>query len=193
MTHAMAWLAVTPAAGLRTPFPTADFRCFSRFHLGLPLTQVDEPEGPRCSSPMETSGHHLVCCPRNGIVQRHGAVQDVFLRAAKQAGFVARREQAPPDRTRPGDVFIARLDANGPAAVDITVRHTLAPSRPLRAAGDVAPWHETQEKEKVVKYLGQCRRLGCSMVPFVQDCFGGFGTEARSLETSFLRLLLGQN
>ena len=97
-----------------------------------------------------------------------------------------------PDRTRPGDVFISRLDANGPAAVDITVRHTLAPSRHVRCADGVAPWFLTQEAEKVTKYQSQCRRLGWTMIPFVLDCFGALELEVQALMTSCLKLLAGQ-
>ena len=190
--HAMAWAAVVPAAPLRTLLPTADFKCLLRFHLGAPLNLPGETTCPRCTASLDASGNHFVCCNKNGIVQRHGAVQDAVLRVAQAAGFVARKEQAAPDRTRPGDVFIARLDANGPAAVDITVRHTLAPSRPVRKPEDLPSWFQGQEREKTAKYQSQCRRLGWSMVPFVMDCFGGLGDEARSFLSTCLTLLLGK-
>jgi hypothetical protein len=119
-------------------------------------------------------------------------MQDAVLRMVLAAGFVAKKEQSAPDRSRPGDVFISRLDANGPAAVDITVRDTLAPSRPVRTAADVGSWFQSQEADKRRKYDGQCRRLGWTLVPFVMDCYGAMGDEARGLVGTALRLLLGQ-
>jgi hypothetical protein len=190
--HAMSWVAVVPAEALRTLIPSVDFKCLLRFHLGIPLTPSVPSSCPRCESALDCSGNHLVCCVKNGLTQRHGAVQDTVFRLVQQAGFTARKEQAAPDRTRPGDVFISRLDSNGPAAVDITIRHTLAPSRPVRKAADVEPWLEAQEREKTTKYLPQCRRLGWAMIPFVVDCFGGLGREARSLMGTCLRMILGQ-
>jgi len=198
--HAMAWAAATPAEGLGTLIPSVDFRCLLQFHLGMSVgrPQPDQlPSGtvlkcPRCKVPMDASGHHFVCCHRNGIVQRHGAVQDALFRLFGSAGYSVRKEQAAMDRTRPGDVFIARLDANGPAAVDITVRHPLPPSRPTPSSFDVDRWRSQQEGEKVRKYQAQCQRLGWTLVPFVVDCYGGLGSEARTLVAGCLKQLQAQ-
>lgn len=96
------------------------------------------------------------------------------------------------DRTRPGDVLISRLDANGPCAVDITIRHTLAPSHPLRTPDGLAAWAERQEREKKDKYATTCRSLGWSFTPFVVDCYGALGREGRGLMSSLLKMLLAQ-
>ena len=192
--HAMAWVSVIPAAGLRTLIPSTDFKCLLRWSLGIEQTPnaTQLPSCPRCDGPMDSVGHHLVCCHRNGITRRHGAVLDYVLGLAHRAGFVARREQGGVDRTRPGDVLITRLDANGPCAVDITVRHTLAPSHPLRTPGGLGAWVERQEQEKKDKYTATCRSLGWSFVPFVVDCYGAVGREARGLMSSLLKMLLAQ-
>ena len=190
--HAMAWAAVTPAEALRTLVPHVDFQCLVRWHLGAPLLISPGAECPRCDARLDVSGHHLVCCMRNGIVQRHGVVQDAIHRLALRAGLTARKEQAADDGSRPGDVFIPRLDANGPAAVDVTVRHSLAPSRPVRAGTDLDGWFQGQEREKVTKYRSVCARRGWTLVPFVVDCYGGLGKEAGNLVSQFLKLLLGQ-
>ena len=193
--HAMAWAAVIPASGLRTLIPSCDFKCLLRWSLGVPQTPADcaSPMCPRCEGPMDGTGHHLVCCHRNGITRRHGAVQDFVLQLAHRAGFVARREQGGADRTRPGDVLISRLDSNGPCAVDITVRHTLAPSHPVRVAGDLHGWAARQEAEKHAKYDATCRSLGWSFVPFVADCYGALGKEGRTLMSTLLKMLLAQH
>ena len=190
--HAMAWTAVLPAPALRTLIPSPDFQGLLQFHLGIPVLPCPDSACPRSATPLDQPGNHLICCHRNGITQRHGAVQDLVYRIVQRSGLTARKEQSAPDRTRPGDIFISRLDVNGPAAVDITVRHTLAPSRPLTSGTAVAAWFETQEQEKIMKYQGQCHRLGWTMVPFVMDCFGGMGRAAQALMGTCLRLLLGQ-
>ena len=119
-------------------------------------------------------------------------VQDTLFRLITRAGFAARKEQATPECTRPGDVFVGRLETNGPAAIDITVRHPLAPSRPVRTAGEVDRWRVAQEQDKVVKYRGICGMFGWSLIPFVADCYDGLGGEARSLVSMCLRHLLAQ-
>ena len=192
--HAMAWVAAVPSAGLRSLIPSHDFKCLLRWTLGAP--QVLDDSGPlqcpRCEGPMDSSGNHLVCCHRNGIYRRHGAVQDYVLTLAHRAGFVARREQGGADRTRPGDVLITRLDANGPCAVDITVRHTLAPSHSLRLGDGLPAWLEKQEEEKRNKYGSTCRTLGWTFTPFVMDCFGALGKAGQGLMSCLLRMLLAQ-
>jgi hypothetical protein len=192
--HAMAWVAVLPSAGLRTLLPSADYKCALRWALGLTqvLEDVRSPACPRCNGPMDATGHHLVCCHRNGIMRRHGSVQQFILDLAQRAGFVARREQGGSDRTRPGDVLITRLDANGPCAVDITIRHTMAPSHPLRKASDWSTWVGRQEDDKRSRYASSCRSLGWTFTPFVLDCFGGVGPEGRNLMSTLLRMLLAQ-
>ena len=102
-----------------------------------------------------------------------------------------------PARSRLPPTARARVMSSSPGWMrtarqrDITVRDTLAPSRPVRSPSDVPRWFETQEREKVTKYR-ECRRLGWSLVPFVMDCFGGMGGEARGLVGTLLKLLLGQ-
>ena len=194
--HAMSWVAVIPSSGLRTLLPAGDYKCVLRWSLGM--SQVPEDvQGlslacPRCNGPMDSTGHHLVCCHRNGITRRHGAVQQYVLDLAHKAGFSARREQGGEDRTRPGDVLITRLDANGPCAVDITVRHTLAPSHPLRKAADLPQWVSRQEEDKRSRYAATCRSLGWTFTPLVMDCFGAVGPDGRTLMGTLLRMLLAQ-
>jgi len=192
--HAMSWVAVIPSAGLRTLLPSGDYKCVLRWSLGMAQIpeEVRSPACPRCNGPMDATGHHLVCCQRNGIMRRHGSVQQFILDLAHRAGFSARREQGGADRTRPGDVLITRLDANGPCAVDITVRHTLAPSHPLRKSDEWPLWVSRQEEDKRTRYVATCRSLGWTFTPLVMDCFGAVGPEGRTLMGTLLRMLLAQ-
>ena len=47
---------------------------------------------------------------------------------ATQGGYTFRREQGAGDGTRPGDLFLPRLNSDGPAAVNFTIRYTLVPA-----------------------------------------------------------------
>ena len=63
-------------------------------------------------------------------------------------------------------MFITRLDANGPCAVDVTVHRTLAPSHPLRAGdGSLAAWQEAEAARKRRIYQAQCTNWGWSFCP----------------------------
>lgn len=194
--HAAAWLAVIPCAAKRTLLPTLSFRCLLRWHLGVPLAA--EPSDatqalfcPRCPARLDASGHHLVCCRFNNTTGRHYTQVDTLEGIARRAGFACKREQMADNRTRPGDLFFSRLNKDGPAAVDVTVRDPLAPSHACTPAR-MADWHEAQEQEKRLKYVVECRRKGWQFVPFVMDVFGGLGREAQETVQTLLPGLLGQ-
>ena len=116
---------------------------------------------------------------------------DALVEATRKAGFPCRKEQGLDDRTRPGDVFVNRLDVDGPGAIDVTVRDPLAPSHPLRPEA-ILSWHQSQEKEKRVKYDAACRRRGWQFIPFVVDVYGGFGDEAMRLVSLLVKSTVGQ-
>lgn len=191
--HTMAWTSVIPSQALRTLIPGEEFRCALRWHLGSPQSPL--PDGglcPQCQTPMDPLGHHLVCCKHNHLSRRHGAVQDAVLRLTARAGLTARREQGAPDGSRPGDIFVHRLNSDGPAAVDITIRHSLRPSGPVSSPDHLPGWMAAQEAQKHRKYDPVSRRLGWQFIPFVVDCWGGLGAEARNFVGEVLKFLLPQ-
>ena len=90
-------------------------------------------------------------------------------------------------------MFISRLDANGPCAVDVTVHHTLAPSHPLRPTdGSLASWQQAEADKKRRKYQAQCGHWGWTFCPFVLDCFGALAEDGRALMATLLRFFLAQ-
>jgi hypothetical protein len=96
--HAMAWTCAVPSAGTKTLVPTKEFVALLQWTLGAPVVKTEEsnsPGCPRCMSPLDTAGHHLVCCHRNNVVRRHGAVQSFVLNLAQRAGFPARQKKKP--------------------------------------------------------------------------------------------------
>jgi hypothetical protein len=103
-----------------------------------------------------------------------------------------KKEQRADDNSQPGDIFIPRLDSEGPVAIDVTIRHTQTPSNPLSRAAQLPIWQEKQEADKHRKYDATCSRRGWRLTPFVLDCFGGMGQQGRSLMSTLLKALLGQ-
>ena len=189
----MAWTNVIPSSALKTLIATEDFRCFVRWTLGMSVLSDAGTPCPKCDAPMDCQGHHLVCCKYNNFTRRHGAVQDFVLRLATKAGFTARKEQTGENRTRPGDVFITRLDANGPAAIDVTVRDTLRNSSPLRNATGLQDWQIRQEADKEAKYGASTQRKGWTFIPLVLDCYGGVGPQGRTLLNTLTRAVVTQH
>jgi hypothetical protein len=194
--HAAAWLSVIPSVAKRSLLPTVEFRCALRWHLGVdqcaaPLLQSQTLACPRCPSKMDAPGHHLVCCHNNQITRRHYDQVGVLEAVARKAGFACKKEQKAPDGSRPGDLFISRLDENGPAAVDVTIRDPLAMSHPCPRE-KIEDWHDEQELDKCRKYGTVCHRKGWKFVPFVMDVWGGLGREALALVQTFIKALVGQ-
>ena len=83
---------------------------------------------PRCSLPMDHSGHHLVCCKFNNPVKRHQVIQDLLVTLCREAGHACRKEGKALDSTRPGDVLLFNWTQGRPAAIDVTIRDPLLPS-----------------------------------------------------------------
>ena len=190
--HAMAWTAVIPSGPLHTLIPGVDFRMLLAWHLGQPQAPTSQTACPKCGVTQDVTGHHLVCCTKNRLMQRHGAVQDFLLRLAHKAGYVARKEQTGLDRTRPGDIFVSRYSGGQPAAVDLTVRHTLRVAQPVRRPDGLGEWQERQEQEKDRRYRSQCDRLGWVFIPFVADCYGGLAARAREFMSACIKLITAQ-
>ena len=109
-----------------------------------------------------------------------------------RAGVQARKEQGAGDGSRPGDVFFPRFSGDGPLAVDITVRHTLAPSNPVAAGSRLAAWFDRQAEEKSRKYAPACGRLGWRFSAFVVDCYGAVGPDALRLMQELVHSVQGQ-
>ena len=129
--HANAWLSVLPSVQKRQLMATVEFRCLLRWTLGTPmLSHSSGLACPRCSAPMSPSGHHFVCCHLNNITGRHFVMVDALAQLASKAGFPCKKEQGLPDNGSPGDLFISRLDVDGPGAIYFTVRDPLQPSHP---------------------------------------------------------------
>ena len=93
--HSGAWLSPVPSAALGYAMGGREFRCALRWHLGLPVT--GRPAGspcPKCDAPMDVFGDHAVCCPSNGPIRRHRAVQQALYRSLQAHGVASQMEVA---------------------------------------------------------------------------------------------------
>ena len=191
--HASSWLAVIPSSGLRTKVDTSAWRCLLRWTLGIPLidqTLAGKP-CPRCQTPVDIFGDHAVCCIKNNIQRRHVALQDSLTQLVREAGLTCSKEQGTGDGSRPGDLYIPRWDADGPAGIDTTVRCPSAPANPLLIPEKLPQWKETQEMDKHKKYDDRCRKAGWIFHAFVMDTWGGLGQEAMKVMGKILPQYLG--
>ena len=191
--HASTWLAVIPSSGLRTKVDTNSWKCLLRWTLGIPI--VDQNLAgkpcPRCQTPVDVFGDHAVCCIKNNIQRRHVALQDSLAQLVRDAGLTCSKEQGTGDGSRPGDLYVPRWDADGPAGIDTTIRCPSAPSHPLLNAEKLTQWKELQEQDKHKKYDDRCRRAGWVFHAFLMDTWGGLGPEAIKVVTKLMPQILG--
>ena len=146
---------------------------------------------PQCQTPLDSLGDHAVCCMHNHIGQRHVALQDSLMGLVQGVGMSCRREVGPSGtRQRPGDLLIPRWDCNGPAAIDLTIRHHQAPSGPWRDHNRLQQWQEKQEEQKNNMYVDQCARQGWQFYPFVMDTWGGLAPDAHKVMQGILKVAL---
>ena len=157
------------------------------------------PEGlagkpcPKCGTPVDSLGDHVVSCIKNNIWRRHMALQDALLDLIQRAGFTAVREvsASTDDQLRPGDIFIPRWDADGPCGIDLTVRHPYTQSNPIRGHESFPEWEQKQEKDKEIKYREKCMRAGWSFYPFVVSTWGSIAPQGTTFMNDFLKIALG--
>ena len=133
--HAGVWLVTPPSAALKTRIPGVQWQCLLRWWLGMPIIPsavVGQP-CPQCSQPVDSRGDHAVCCIKNNILRRHMALQESLQLLLLDAGFSCDRERGYGDGSRAADLLVHRWDADGPAAIDLTVRCPVAP--PITPSG----------------------------------------------------------
>ena len=187
--HAGVWLTAPPMASLGMRLPSLQWQCLLKWWLGMP--QISDPAVggpcPKCTAPVDSLGDHVVCCTKNNIQRRHVALQDALESILVDAGLQCQREVGYGDGTRAADLLVPRWDADGPAAIDLTVRCPVAPHQPLRDPGRLPSWRETQEEEKLAKYEEGTRRAGWSFHPFLVDTWGGLGPTASRFMTVLVR------
>ena len=193
--HSGAWLSVLPSAARRTRVPSEHWRLLLRWTLGMPIVREDTVGAPcaRCEQPVDVWGDHSVSCIKNDIQRRHMTLQAALAKLIQDAGMTCALERGTGDGTRPADIFIPRWDADGPAAIDITVRCPSAPANPVRDPTALEKWKVQQEREKLSLYEGTCLRAGWAFIPFLVDTHGGMGGEARRFLGQLLPKLLGSH
>ena len=193
--HSGAWLAAIPSAAKKTRIPSEHWRLLLRWTLGMPIVQQEFIGAPcvRCDHPVDVWGDHSVSCMKNEIQRRHLALQSTLAKFIQDAGLTCATERGTGDGRRPADVFIPRWDADGPAAIDLTIRCPSAPANPVRDPAGMDKWRMAQEREKTALYEETCLRARWAFIPFVVDTHGGMGPEARRFISQLLPKLLGSH
>jgi hypothetical protein len=186
------WLGVAPCKALGTEIPSDEFRLLARYWIGAPLLETQGILAcPKCGTPCDTLGDHLVSCPRNDLRRRHETIQGALFELAQLAGVQAALEVALPDGSVPGDLCFRQWDADGPAMIDVTCRCPVRLGAAPPPPDGISAWFRAQEDDKDASYLMKCRAKGCSFIPFVLTPWGGMGPEAKRLAFRLLKLALG--
>ena len=149
---------------------------------------------PQYQTPVDVLGDHAVCFMHNQIGQRHVALQDSLMSLVQSVGITCKRELGPSGtRQRPGDLLIPRWDCNGPAAIDLTIRHHQAPSGPWRDEKNLTKWQGKQEEQKCTLYVDQCARQGWQFFPFLMDTWGAIAPEGQKVMQGLLKVALSDS
>ena len=108
------------------------------------------------------------------------------------AGVRRRGEVAIGGKERPCDLSLEGFDPLGPVAVDLTVVHPLALSRPREPEAVLSILAES-ETHKVKKYLALCISAGWQFVPSGFHTWGGYGPLGSALWNKVVKQLVGDS
>ena len=103
-------------------------------------------------------------CNKNNTTQRHHALRCALQGVLMAAGVRTRGEVAIGGKERPCDLSLEGFDPLGPVAVDLTVVHPLALSRPREPEAVLSILAES-ETQKVKKYSALSISAGWHFVP----------------------------
>ena len=178
--HAGAWIGAVPNDNLGFRFGNAEHQLLLSFHLGLPILPDAAAGAPcdDCGQPLDVYGDHLVSCRLGGAWDRHNKVGSTIASIATSAGLNVQREVQIHGKQRPADLLLTNFVNGQDVAVDLTVIHSVLPSRPWephKLAVDQA------EATKTAKYQECCTTAGVHFFPLGMDAFGAFGTQGSDL------------
>jgi hypothetical protein len=84
-----AWLEVCPSTQLGLRLSNAEMRVLIKWRLGAHLLQPElQHQCPLCGGSMDCYGDHLVGCPRNGVIRRHGSLLNLISKFTSDKGLV---------------------------------------------------------------------------------------------------------
>jgi hypothetical protein len=176
---ATAWINARPT--VQNSLTSAEMSAALRFWLGEDVYQSDHL-CPVCrTETADARGFHSLTCTYGGShLHRHNAVRDVFVVAAKRAGFKPRTEPAHllgfSKGDRPAD--FETTEGGTTVANDVCVFHPLRPAflnATVAKAGSAHAMYVKHEKEKYVK---PCADAGITFRPLCADVFTAFDETA---------------
>ena len=216
LTGAGAWLTAAPVDDARTVDPVL-FQTSLQRRLRLRV-QDEDSFCPLCGSTMDSFGDHALVCPCHGDrTVRHNALRNAVYEDARKTSLGAEKEKAgllpsrPSEdsvreqleegaahdtllnqrqRRRPADVFLRRLNAAGPTALDFACTSGLradrlqlsrdSPELVLTGYEDFKREHKPPGETETTETL--CRNEGLNFVPMVVEAHGGgWSTAARAV------------
>ena len=156
MPHTTAWMQTVPNKGMGLQVGASKYRLLLRWWLGIKVVPGDSGAPcPLCAEPLDPYGHHLLCCKKNRLVQRHHAVRDALATVFREMGVHCQTEVAIGGKTRPADVAFLGVDPAGPLAVDLVVFHPLQKSMSWEEDACIKAM-ATREGQKVTKNQPIC-------------------------------------
>ena len=87
-------LTTHPGIGGGPVFAADEWQAILRFRVGAPISNLVTCAG--CQSPMDSSGHHAVCCAATGLAKRHNRIRDCVLLLGHEAGWNPELEVSSP-------------------------------------------------------------------------------------------------
>jgi hypothetical protein len=186
---AYGWLRAIPSRGLHMDIRDADYVHLLRFWLGLPVVgeSGDFVRCPACGEAADAYGDHFLCCAYNGMTERHNALRDCLLEECSRGGIPARAEQGCTGDTRDADLLLVGWARGRNLAVDITVRHPLAPSQWPLHLPKVRKCLREGEADKLAKAHDRCKRFGWDYAAAAFSPWGMAGPAAKGLLDNLAR------
>ena len=125
-----------------------------------------------CGQPADGIGDHALCCSASGLYKRHNVIRDLTASILSQSGIPCSVEVSlHTSSDRPADIFIPSGCGARPAALDISVVHSLSGSR-HHGAHDAGQAAAEQEKMKNSRSKAACESVGWGFTPIVAETAG---------------------
>ena len=154
---------------------------------GDPIDPSGQLLCPGCTHHVDGLGDHLLCCPRNNYIARHGAVQDVLLSLLSDAGQGCTKEVTIPNADaalRPADLLVRNWHGGKDTAMDITICHGWQAREQTVGRERWRTFLKCKKGAKHKKYDEVCDKAGWHFVALAFGTWGGMGPEcAKTLNT----------
>jgi len=164
---ASSWLEPCPASALGLSLVPAEFVVLCKWWLGISIVPPAQVVCPSCGDAADCWGDHFLCCKQAGFYLRHNTIAQLVSHMAEAAGFVVLPGVQIYDDLRPADIMLSFWKGGRPLAIDISVCHPLAPSKPIQAIDNGVARASEVEDEKHHHYDPHVAAAHLQFTPFV--------------------------